>query len=209
MIIKNMNNIISQVNNDMNKVINDKQKEIIDLLNKDINNVNINDENGSGRIFKNIDIILKNIKEETELKDINMYVYKTNHLILNTKLFSKLVYFHKYIYIIVYNFIKLFRYNSSKKIKILYMFILLIDYMFNQYYISNNYIINKFTTLIYNDETYLDDSMITYGVYGELVNSDDIDNEEQYENDMNNIEENDAIDIDVESDDDYFFEQND
>ena len=81
--------------------------------------------------------------------------------------------------------------------------------MFNEYFITNNYVLNKFTKTIYTDEPYLDDSMRVYGIYNELVDDEDIDDEEQYENELNIKEEQDSFDIDNYSDDDHYFEPND
>jgi hypothetical protein len=207
-IVKHINNILSKTNNDYNKIIIDKEKELIDLLNKDIKSLYINDMEGKSKAFKNINIILKNIKENTNL-EYDKHIYSGSDTILNTSLFRKLHFFNKYLFLIIYNFNKLLKYNHNNKIKVLYSFIIIIDYMFNEYFITNNYILNKFTKTIYTDETYLDDSMRVYGVYGELVDDEDIDDEEQYENELNSREEQESLDIDNYSDDDHYFETND
>lgn len=207
-IIKHINNILSKTNNDYNKIIIDKEKELIDLLNKDIKSLYINDMEGKSKAFKNINIILKNIKENTNL-EYDKYIYNGSDTILNTSLFRNLNFFNKYLFLIIYNFNKLLKYNHNNKIKVLYSFIIIIDYMFNEYFINNNYILNKFIKTIYTDETYLDDSMRVYGIYNELIDEDDIDTEEQYENELNSREEQDSLDIDNYSDDDHYYEPND
>ena len=47
---------------------------------------------GKNKAFKNINIILKNIKENTNL-EYNKYIYSGSDTILNTYLFRKLKFF--------------------------------------------------------------------------------------------------------------------
>lgn len=207
-IISNSISIIQKIHNS-SKITDNEYNVETNILLKEVNKIlkkfNITNSEGKKKIFKNVNILNNNLIIDEISKDIKIDIYKTY---IDTFIFNKLNNIdNMLIYYYLYNLEKLLDYNKEQSIKINlgYFIIKLIIFSYNLYYRPvENTLIRRFEFLIEHDTPYIDESLRTVGLYQELVNIDEIDDEKMREMEMDMIEESTALDIDDYEEDDMY-----
>ena len=208
-IINKVNEIIEKINNSMKvkpDIFNSQQLKLINEFNKLIKEIELTDLDGSNSVFKHKDYIVNNISNNniTPLPKENVYfnpapIFDMTIMENMNSIDSKLIFF------IIYNFNRLLEYNSkNSQISIInYLIVRLVDMNYQQYYVDiNRTDIKRFISYIYRDQPYMDENLRVVGVYNELVDENEEVSEEVRNNIMDNMEADDALDIDdYESDD--------
>ena len=206
--INKSESIIYSVKNNTNtnqRIYNKNEKEIIQEFTKKLREFNLKDKDGHNGIFKhsthiinNLNLNNFNIKLDIELLNENYIDCKFLNNIYNTD--SKLIYY------LIMNLNRLLDYNKQPAIEselshmIVKIFKTLnknttIDYTNNE--------VRKYDYLLINEIPYIDDQVKLVGIYQELVNVQDIDEEKIKEQNEDLREEMNAFDIDdYEVDDD-------
>ena len=104
------------------------------------------------------------------------------------------------------NFNKLLDYNPEPAIEseLAYLIIRIIEYNTNLYIKENNYSMRRFETLILEYVPYVNETLRTTGLYQELIEPNEANEEKNKEENYDAQEQFDALDIDdYEQDDDY------
>ena len=209
-IIFKTQSIIQKIKNRHTVISNSKENKIVNQFNKILKNFKI-DKNNRKKIFKHIFLLTNNIKMEELENNIKLDLSKNyfDSSILNkiNNIDSKLLFYY------IYNLNRLIDYNEDKNIKtnLSYLIVNIISYLFYEYYLSlEETEFRKFDFLLLNDTPYLDESLRVEGYYQELVDSRDINKEENEEKMYNMNEEATALDIDEYDEDDLYqdFEAN-
>ena len=193
-IIKKTINIIQKINNINKSLIKNKSKEIELILEfkKIIKFINLEDEEGSNKIFKYDNYIMNYTKiNNIILKDYNYYINPSPILDLsfleNINNYDSIL-----IFFLIYNLNKLLNYNKSNKLKsiISYLIIRIIEYNYNEYKDNiNNLEIQKFRRFLYIDQPYMDDYLRVEGIYNELVD------ERNDKEEINDFEPSNVLDV--------------
>ena len=209
-IIFKTQSIIQKIKNRQTSISNSKENKIVNKFNKILKTFKT-DNNNKKKIFKHIFLLTNNIKMEKIDSNIKLDISKNyfDSSILNkmNNIDSKLLFYY------IYNLNRLIDYNEDKNIKtnISYLIVNIISYLFYEYYLSlEETEFRKFDFLLLNDTPYLDESLRVEGYYQELVDSRDINKEENEEKMYNMNEEATALDIDEYDEDDLYqdFEPN-
>ena len=209
-IIFKTQSIIEKIKNRQTLISNSKENNIVNQFNKILKNFKTDKDNRK-KIFKHIFLLTNNIKMEKLDSNIKLDISKNyfDSSILNkiNNVDSKLLFYY------IYNLNRLVDYNENKNIKtnISYLIVNIISYLFYEYYLSlEETEFRKFDFLLLNDTPYLDESLRVEGYYQELVDSKDINKEENEEKMYNMNEEATALDIDEYDEDDLYqdFEAN-
>ena len=203
-------NIINKTQNSI--IYNNREQEIINQYKNQIKNLNFYDENNHNIIFKHYKTILNNINIKNTIPDIKFDFVKNYINIKQLKNLNNND--NKLLYYIIYNFNKLLDYND-KNIQLILsnLIVTIIKYIFDTNYISYfDYNIKKFEILEYMQNPEVNDTLQIVGSYNELLNSQEInDNEEEkYDEeeavvslDIDDYEVNDDIDDRIEALDGY------
>ncbi len=187
------------------RIYNKNEKEIINEFTKKLREFNLKDKDGHNAIFKhstyiinNINLKNINIKFDIELLNENYIDCKFLNNIYNSD--TKLIYF------LIMSLNRLLDYNKQPAIESeLSHMIVKIFKTFNKNTLVDytNIEIRKYDYLLTNEIPYMDDQVKLVGIYQELVNIQDIDDEKIKEQNEDLREEMNAFDIDdYEVDDD-------
>ena len=195
-IINRTQSIINAISNHSknNSIYNVKEKEIINEFITKLKNLNL--KNNQDKVFKHSKHIcnLVNFKEIVNNVDItlNKNYLKNDFLNNMLKTDSKLIYY------IILNFNKLLEYNTQPAIEseIAHLIIKIIEFITDLYFKDINYEIRKFEYLVLTDVPYIDENIKSFGLYNDLVNVNEIDNEKIKEQNEDIEEQNNALDID-------------
>lgn len=207
-IIYRTNSIIEKINNsypNKENAYNSNEYKLIAEFQKTLKNFNTS--GADGYIFKHIFTITNNLNVHpitTEVSTNKNYIH-TNILTRINNIDSILLFYY------IYNLTKLIQYNEQPAIKtnISFMIVNIIQYCYNLYYIPiENSQIRKFDSLLFIDAPYIDESSRVIGLYQELVNVKEIDEEVNKEKEYDANEEQNALDID-EYDENDLYEDND
>lgn len=207
-IINNTISLIQQIHN--NKKVKDSEYNVeTNILLKEFSKIlktfKVKNSEGKKKIFKNIDVLNNTLILERIPKDTEINTYKTY---IDAFIFNKMNNIdNKLIYYYLYNLEKLLDYNKEQSIKINlgYFIIKIIVFSYNLYFRPiENSLIRRFEFLIEHDTPYIDESLRTVGLYQELVNIDEIDDDNIREMEMDMLEESTALDIDDYEEDDMY-----
>lgn len=207
-IISNTISLIQKIHNN-SKILDSEYNSQTNILLKEFSKIlrkfNIRNKEGKKKLFKNINILNNTLVLEKLPKDINLDMYKTY---IDSFVFNKLNNIdNKLVYYYLYNLEKLLDYNTEQSIRINlgYFIIKIIIFSYNLYYTPiENISIRRFEFLIEHDTPYIDESLRTVGLYQELVNIDEIDDDNIREMEMDMLEETTALDIDDYEEDDMY-----
>ena len=184
----NLKQIITNINYFINKIkfklkVNDNNhgNKIIKYFQSKINKINTINKNNKKGIFKHLNIIKNNFNDNKQL-----------------------------LFYLIFNLDRLLEYNNNTNIAV--MIIRIIRYNYEQYYIPiDNLQIRKYEKILNNETPYINDTLKTFGIYQELIQSKEIDDEE-----VNNTKElmeelHNSYDMDGYTDDDIYddYEPND
>ena len=172
----------------------DEQKMVADFQR---NLKNFNTKNDKDEIFNSIYNFTNNIKISPidineKVNPMSKQYIDTSILITLNNMDCKLLFYY------LSNMSRLIEYNDLPAIRtnLCYMIIKLIIFNYSMYYIPNEKSqIRKFDSLLLTETPYMDESMKVVGYYQELVNTKEIDDEKQKEENYDNKEELDALDI--------------
>jgi hypothetical protein len=203
----NLKNIINRTKIIVEKIANrtknvgifEKEKEIVDLFTKNLEKIELYDEEGSNKVFKHINYILENIQfsHKSDKSTDNLIIFDDNLInirFVNQENTSTLLLFYY-----IFNLERIIDYNSSKNIQslIIYLICKLIDFNFNNYFnIISNIDIRRFKYLLYIDEPYANETMRVVGNYSELVDETATDDEQEKQEILDNQEAFESLDID-------------
>ena len=167
---------------------------IIKKYNAKISNITT-EADGHILFFKNIKYIINNLHLDYNFKDNKI---EFNNEYVNTQDINNLYNTDiLIIFYIIYYFDKLIDNNQSVHTEILNLILDIIIYIFNLFLIdTTNYDIRKFKYIIYNEPSYMHESLKIVGYYQELLAQAEIDDEVQNEQAYENEEIMNAFDID-------------
>jgi hypothetical protein len=118
-------------------------------------------------------------------------------------LFDVKLSYDEIIYFIINEILKLISNNEKKNLKeqICYFFIEYLNLMFNEYqYEKNNIDLQRFYYTVQSEHYTLEDTIETYGIYEEYKDPDHIETKEERRAKEDDIEESQALDIDMKID---------
>ena len=207
-IIYRTNSIIEKINNSFpNKVTpyNTEEHKLIAEFQKSLKMFKTTDPENKSPIFKHIYTItnntsVKELPETIELNIINNFV-ETDILNKLNNVDSYLLFYY------IYNMFKLIEYNTQPAIRtnLAYLLVRIIQFNYNNYYIPIELSqIRKFDSLLLIDAPYIDESSRVVGLYQELVNVKEIDEEVVKEKNYDMQEEQTALDIDEYDENDVY-----
>jgi hypothetical protein len=207
-IILKFESIINSVRNHSNinsRIYNLNERNIINEFKKKLKEFNIKDVEDHNTVFKHIIYMVNNIN--LNKLDIKVDYKLINDTFIDCKIFNNLYNVDsKLIYYLIMNLNKLLNYNNQPAIEseLAHLIIKIIKMTYTQLNIDyTNSDIRKYDYILINSLPYMDEQMRVVGIYNELTNIQDIDEDKlKEENDILN-EENNAFDIDdYEVDDD-------
>lgn len=206
-IISSFESIINGVRNHTrnNRFYNQDKNKILNEFTKKIKDFKLKDKDNHNGIFKHSIYLLKLLNMK---KINNIDIQVINKKYINTKFLSKLqTTDSKLVYYLIYNLNKLLDYNSENIIEseLAHLIIKTINYVTKLYYKDySNIDIRKFDYIITNEAApVIDTNIASVGIYNELVNENEIDQEQINEKNYDAQEAKDAYDIDdYEVDDD-------
>lgn len=173
-----------------------KEKEIVNEFITKLKKFNLKDNNNSNGVFKHSKYIcnlvnFKKITNELNVK-LNKNYINNNFLNIMQNADSKLIFY------IIMNFNRLLDYNTQTAIQseLAYLIIRIIKYNMDIYLKENDYNIRRFEYLTLGDIPYIDETTRPNGLYQELFDGGDINEEKAKEMNYDAQEINDALDID-------------
>lgn len=205
--INKFESIIYSVKNNTNVNIrqyNKNEKEIIQEFTKKLREFNLKDKEGHNAVFKHSVQIINNsnlnninIKLDIELLNENYIDCKFLNNVYNTD--TKLIYY------IIMNLNRLLDYNKQPAIEseLCHLIVKIFKSLNKNVLDYTNIEVRKYDYLLTNEIPYIDDQVKLVGIYQELVNVQDIDEEKVKEQNEDMREEMEAFDVDdYEVDDD-------
>ena len=187
-IVSRCQSIINNIKNNgrNNSIYSSEEKVLVDEFTKKIKNFNMRSTEGHDGVFKHWRIISNNIGLNKVPENISLNISKhyfdtiTLNNLNNTDC--------KTIFYLIYNFNRLLDYNTQLALQseLSHLIIRLIKYSFNQYFRPySNTQVRKFDFILINETPYIDDSLKVVGFYQELLNSKEIDDQNQKQKDDN------------------------
>lgn len=202
----NLKNIINRTKVIVEKIANktknigifEKEKEIVNLFSRNLDKIELYDEDGSNKVFKHMSYILENIQFYNN--DItSLFIFDNPEKLVNINFINQNNSSSLLLFYYIFNLERIIDYNSSKNIQSLIIFLIckLIDFNFNNYFSNlNNIDIKRFKYLIYLDEPYANETMRVVGNYSELVDENYTEDEQEKQEIMDDKEALESLDID-------------
>jgi hypothetical protein len=213
--VDNLKNIINRTKVIIEKITNktknvgifEKEKNIINLFSKNLDKIELYDEDGSNKVFKHMNYILDNIpyydkSDKSDKSDISdkLIYFENPEILISTNFINNNNTSTLLLFYFIFNLERIIDYNSSKNIQsiIIYLICKLIDFNFNNYFTSlNNIDIKRFKFLLYLvDEPYANETMRVIGNYSELVDENYTEDETEKQEKLDDKEAVEALDID-------------
>jgi hypothetical protein len=187
-IVSRIQSIINNIKNNgrNNSIYSSEEKVLVDEFTKKIKNFNTRTPDGHDAVFKHWRIISNNIGINKIPENISLNISKNyfDTVTLNNLNNSDC----KTIFYLIYNFNRLLDYNTQLALQseLSHLIIRLIKYSFNQYFRPySDTQVRKFDFILINETPYIDDSLKVVGFYQELLNSKEIDDQNQKQRDDN------------------------
>jgi hypothetical protein len=207
-VVSKFESIINSVRNHSNinsRIYNLNEKEIINEFKKKLKNFNMKNKENHNSVFKHSIHILNNIN--LDKLEINLDFDLINENYIDCKILNNLYNADsKLIFYLVMNLNRLLDYNNQPAIEseLCHLIVKIFKMVSKQLTIDyTNLEIRKYDYLLINELPYMDDKARFVGLYQELVNSQDIDEERVKQENEDAREERDAFDVDdYEVDDD-------
>ena len=210
-IIYRTNSIIEKINNNniaKENPYNIEEFKLVEEFKKSLKHFNTSDQDKKNQIFKHIYTVTNN----TVLKDLpeNLPNYD-NSIPIDTKILHKINNTDSVLlFYYIFNLSRLLEYNQQPAIKsnLAYLILKIIQFSYYSYYVPfENTLVRKFDSLLLIDAPYIDESTRVIGIYQELVNVKEIDEEVNKEKEMDMNEEQNALDIDDYDENDIYEDQ--
>jgi len=170
-------------------------------------------------LIRCINIIINNKiipkKEDEEMTKLNILIEKYRNKLVSMNmeknnfmenwilLFDVKLSYDEIIFFVINEILKLISNNEKKNLKeqICYFFIEYLNLMFNEYqYEKNNIDLQRFYYTVQSEHYTLEDTIETYGIYEEYKDPDHIETKEERRTKEDDIEESQALDIDMKID---------
>ncbi|ULY68540.1 hypothetical protein [Chlorella virus XW01] len=220
----NLKNIINRTKVIIEKIANrtknvgvfEKEKDIVNLFTRNLEKIELYDEDGSNKVFKHLSYILENIQffdnsteklmtfnnTETNLskqKLLNKNITIFDESLINIQFINQENTSTLLLFYYIFNLERIIDYNSNKNIQslIIYLICKLIDFNFNNYFSNlNNIDVRRFKYLLYLDEPYANETMRVVGNYSELVDENYTEDDQEKQEILDDREAKESLDID-------------
>jgi hypothetical protein len=202
----NLKNIINRTKVIVEKIANrtknvgifEKEKEIVNLFTKNLDKIELYDDDGSNKVFKHLNYILENINYFDNSTD-KLLTFDNPETLININFINKENTSSLLLFYYVFNLERIIDYNSNKNIQslIIYLICKLIDFNFNNYFSKlNNLDIKRFKYLLYLDEPYANETMRVVGNYSELVDENYTEDDQEKQEILDDREAMESLDVD-------------
>jgi hypothetical protein len=203
----NLKNIINRTKVIVEKIANktknmgifEKEKDLVNLFSRNLDKIELYDEDGSNKVFKHISYITENVKYFDTSNTSDLIIFDNPEKLVNINFVNQNNTSSLLLFYYVFNLERIIDYNSSKNIQslIIYLICKLIDFNFNNYFSNlNNIDVKRFKYLLYLDEPYANETMRVIGNYSELVDENAPDDEQEKQEIMDDREAMESLDID-------------
>ena len=202
----NLKNIINRTKVIVEKIANrtknvgifEKEKEIVNLFTKNLDKIELYDDDGSNKVFKHLNYILENVNYFDNSTD-KLLTFDNPETLININFINKENTSSLLLFYYVFNLERIIEYNSNKNIQslIIYLICKLIDFNFNNYFSKlNNLDIKRFKYLLYLDEPYANETMRVVGNYSELVDENYTEDDQEKQEILDDREAMESLDVD-------------